>query len=34
MKTFLGTVLMFSIFLAFSGTAYTDDRDRGGGLDV
>ena len=32
MKTFLGTVLMFSIFLAFSGTAYTDDRDRDGGL--
>jgi CHRD domain len=32
MKTFLRTVLMFSIFLAFSGTAYTDDRDRDGGL--
>jgi hypothetical protein len=32
MKTFLGTVLMFSIFVAFSGTAYTDDRDRDGGL--
>lgn len=32
MKTFLGTVLTFTIFLAFSGTAYTDDRDRDGGL--
>ena len=32
MKTFLGTVLMFIIFLAFSGTAYADDRDRAGGL--
>jgi CHRD domain len=31
MKTFLGTVLMSTIFLAFSGTAYTDDRD--GGLE-
>jgi CHRD domain len=31
MKKFLRTVLVFSIFLAFSGTAYTDDRD--GGLE-
>jgi hypothetical protein len=29
MKTFLGTVLISTIFLAFSGTAYTDDRDGG-----
>jgi len=33
MKTFLGTVLMFIIFLAFSGTVYADDRDRDGGLE-
>jgi hypothetical protein len=32
MKTFLRTVLMFSIFLAFSGAGYADDRDRDGGL--
>jgi len=32
MKPFLGTVLMFSIFLAFSGAGYADDRDRDGGL--
>jgi hypothetical protein len=32
MKTFLGTVLTFIIFLAFSGTVYADDRDRDGGL--
>ena len=31
MKTYLGTVLMFIIFLAFSGIAYADDRD--GGLE-
>lgn len=29
MKTYLGTVLMFIIFLAFSGAGYADDRDGG-----
>jgi len=32
MKTFKETILMLIAFLVFSGTAYTDDRDRDGGL--
>src|SRR5262245_19806 len=32
MKTFFATVLMAIVFLAFSDTGYTDDRDRDGGL--
>jgi CHRD domain len=33
MKTFRETVLMFFVFLALSGIAYADDRDKGGGLE-
>jgi hypothetical protein len=34
MKTYLGTVLMFIIFLAFSGAGYADDRDGGLAFDA